>query len=177
MDIEGLLWQEGWTPTTDLEVTHMMNLLKEKEKEKDKIVTTAKEEIKYLEEVGAEAESKYDRVRSRIEYLLGQYIENEVDEADKKVTATQIKYKIARGEIVVSKPSKELLKPSKDDEAMLEVMYPNLFETVVNLKWAELKKRLEIANDGEVIDKETGKKVTSFVPVKEVPSSIKIKLK
>jgi hypothetical protein len=176
MDIQGLMWQEGWTPTTDTEVTQLLRLLGEKKKETDRIIQTAKDEITELEGIWKEVQDSYGKLEWKVNQLCQQYVLNEVDKDDRKETPTTIKYKIARGEIVINKESKSLVKPTteKDIQALKE-LYPDMFKVEPVLQWAELKKNLEINQEGKVIDKKSGK-VLESVPVVDVPQTVSIKL-
>lgn len=173
MELEQLMWQEGWTPTTDLEVSLLMKIIAEKEKDARKIVESADEEIDFLRRQQDEACRKFSSYQDRINYLLSNYVLNEVDEDDKKETKTQIKYALARGTIVVSKPIKKLEKPT--DEITIAEKFPEFVQQIPKLQWAELKKNLEIDENGQVIDKRTGQ-VVDGIPVSEAPQAVAIKL-
>ncbi|MGE6227599.1 host-nuclease inhibitor Gam family protein [Paenibacillus chitinolyticus] len=175
MNIETLLWQPGWVPTNDHEVTYLMKYLSSKKKETDRVVNSAKAEISDLELAWKEAQDSYDRMNDKITALLERYVVEEVDKEDKRETKTQIKYKLARGEIIVSKSRKKLEKPDMSDELLLSAAFPNFVVSETKFQWAEFKKDLELQDDGTVVHLPTGKSVS--VPVVESPVTTKINLK
>jgi hypothetical protein len=170
-----MMFQDGWTPTNDSEITALMKLLAEKQRETDKIVTTANMEIAELEAIGKEVQDSYNKLEHKINELCKAYVLNEVDKEDRKETPTTIKYKIARGEIVINKAKKTLLKPSEKDVKILQEQYPDFVKSDPIFQWGEFKKDLDINDEGQVINKKSGK-VVENVPVVDVPQTVSIKL-
>lgn len=175
MNVESMIWQEGWCPTTDSEVTQLLKYLSDKEKETSRVVNSAQEEIALLSKIGQDAQDKYDHLKSKITSLLERYVLEEVDKEDRKETKTTYKYKLARGEIVINKPSKKIEKPSVIDEITLSAEFPSFVKSEPVFKWGDFKKELELDDDGKVIYKKTGKVLTN-IPVVETPQVTKINL-
>jgi len=175
MNVEALIWQDGWVPTNDTEVSQILKYLSDKAKETRRVVSSAQEEIQMLSQVGEQAQESYNKLESRVAHLLERYVLEEVDEEDRKETKTTIKYKLARGEIVVNKASVKIEKPTEADEVCLSAEFPNFVKSEPKFQWGEFKKELELSEDGKVIFKPTGKEVSS-VPVVETPLKTSIKL-
>lgn len=171
MEIEAMIWQPGWKPTTDLEVSQLMRVLSEKIREVKRIVDSAKSEIMALESIGKEAEDKFAHLESKVLNLLGEYVMEEVDEDERKETKTQVKYKLARGEIIVNKPAFKIEKPK--DDADLKVKHPQFVKTEEVFQWGEFKKNLEVV-DGKVYHKKSGE-IFEDVVAMEVPQSVSVK--
>ncbi|WP_336786914.1 host-nuclease inhibitor Gam family protein [Paenibacillus sp. MMO-177] len=174
-NVESMIWQDGWVPTTDHEVTQIMRYLSERKKESSRIVKSAQTEIAELEQIGKEAQDSYNRLENKIAALLSHYVMNEVDEDDRKETKTQIKYKLARGEIVVTKATQKIEKPTEADEVLLSATFPGFVKSEPKFQWGDFKKELELQEDGTVVHTPTGKTVS--VPVVEAPQTTKVSLK
>lgn len=177
MNIESLLWQDGWVPTTDNEVSQMLKLLSDKSKEANRVINSAQTEIQQLQKIGEAEQEKITKLSSKITFLLERYVMEEVDEDDRKETETTYKYKLARGEIVVSKPAKVITKP--DAKVIAILMKVKDYKSFVApsdpvFKWADFKKELELDEDGTVTHKPTGNIVA--VPVVETPQTTKVNL-
>ena len=88
--------------------------------------------------------------------LLMEYFAALPDEAI-KTTKTLRKYKLPKGELVMKKQAPQIL---HDDEELLEWLDGNGMTELVAVKrsprWAEVKARLEIHEDGSPVDMETG---------------------
>jgi hypothetical protein len=175
MEIENVLWQEGWTPTTDYEVTQLLKYLSDKQKETDRVVESAKEEIEMLSRISKDATDKQNRVADRINYLCSRYVLDEVDEDDRRETKTMIKYRLARGEIVINKAVKKIKKPTPENETILTSKYPQFIKQEPKFQWSDFKETIELDEDGNVIDKSTGQ-IVEGVQVVETPQTVSIKL-
>jgi hypothetical protein len=172
MDINFLMLQPGWNPTTDAEVNEIIKELSLRCKERDRIVSTADTEIKILTEAKQEAVSNYEKFESLAKAKLEHYVLNEVSADDRRETKTLAKYKVARGEIIVTKPSIQMVKP---DDDILKNLYPAFVEAVpasTKFKWGDLKKNLSIDDTGKVVDNEG--KVVDCVTVAAVPAEVKV---
>lgn len=174
MEIENLIWVDDWRPTNDIEVSQMMKILKESEREKNRLLKNINDEIEILENKGKEVEDEHYKLSERINNLCQFYIKNEVLKEDLKETKTSLKYKLARGEIILKKPSKKIMKPTKEQETYLIKNYPEFKEEVINFKWGEFKKNLEINND-KIINKKTGELINGL-QIEETPEEINVKI-
>jgi len=172
LDISNNLWQPGWCPISDLEVTQIMKYLKQKRIESTKIVESAKQEIEMLEDIGKDSEDSLAKLEDRVGYLLKNYVLNETDETERKETDTQIKYKLARGSIVIKKSTFQPVEP--DDKNELMKLFPKFIKKEPKFMWGDFKKTLSI-EDGKV-KTVTGDDIASIVLAIEKPSTVQIKL-
>lgn len=175
MDISSMLFQEGWKPTNDIEVSQMLKYLSEKQKESGRVIKTARDEIVELEKIGKMAEDQYNSLEAKIGRLLMEYVLEEVDPEDRKETDTQLKYKVARGEIIIKKEKKDFNKLSDAETEVLSKKFPDFVKSEPKFQWGEFKKNLEITEEGKVIFKPTGE-VTADVPTVDTEKSVSIKL-
>jgi len=176
VEIESAIWQPDFKVTNDFEANQLIKYYKSLSKENNRLLKGIKEEIAYLEEQAKEQEGKTKAYMGKIEALLADYVQNEVDKDDRKETPTQIKYKLTRGDFVISKASKELVKPTPEDEMVLSAEYPQFSKSELKFQWGEFKKTLEISEYGKVVEKSTGKVVESMKTV-ETSATFSIKLK
>jgi hypothetical protein len=160
MDVEALIWQPGWKPTTDLEVSQIIRYLTQMRRETERIVNSAKAEMMALETIGKETEHKYITLEAKLLDLLGGYVMEEVDDDDRKETKNQVKYKLARGEIIISKPTFKIEKPKDDTD--LKLKHPQFVKKSIEVKHVKAYHK----KSGEVFED---------VTVMEVPRSISVK--
>lgn len=135
------------------------------------LATRQKQEIERRFRLKAD---KYENELSSIALTLQAYAEKQ----PVKETKTQKKYQLLSGDIIIKKPSADLV--AEDKQLLLESIRNTRYEyckqTKVELMWAQLKKALDFTSDGTIVDKETGEVVDlPGLSVQEKPGSVVIK--
>ena len=171
------MWDQDFRVTNDLEASQLIKTMEEEERESKRLLENVKQEIMMLEQAGDSIEEKYNKIKERVIFLLERYVEEEVLEEDIKETKTQKKYSLARGDVIVKKPVKKILKPNTEDEPPLMERYPQYVENKPILKWKDMKESFKINEDGSVVDKKTNKIIEGIKVIEEKPeTTIKLKL-
>lgn len=146
--------------------------LAEEDKERNRLITLAQEQIEDLEARIEEINHYYD---NRSKFLKG-HLQAYFTTVPHKQTKTQETYKLLSGSLVMKKQTSRI---NHNDEKLLSYLEENDGEIYIKLKksvdWAEFKKNLVI-QDGKVIDKELGTVMDNDVcSVEDVPASFDIK--
>lgn len=170
MPIEAQVWDTDWQPTSNWEVTQLLNLLRESRADTTRFVDAARAEIESLSNVAKDAEQKHENLTNRVQYILQRYLTEVVPPEERKETATTIKLKLPRGEIVVTKADREIVRPKDDSD--LQKAYPDFVKQTPSFEWGKFKKSLRIEGN-KVLDSE-GK--VAPVMVVDTPMTTVIKL-
>lgn len=171
MEISMTMWDEGFTVTNDLEAGQLIKALQESEKDLKRLTDNIKQEIQLLEAMGTEMNDKHSRLESRIKFLLERYVAEEVLKEDLKETATQMKYSLARGDIVVKKAINKLVKPDEAVEDSLIGLYPEFVKEKKTFNWGDFKKNIKITEEGKAVNKKTNKVIEGIQVVEEKPET------
>ena len=114
---------------------------------------------KQKEEITQKANNQVEKLQSKIDYLKNELFLMQ-DSLKMKETKTTKKKIFLDGELVIKKEKLDFL---KDDKSLLPALEKDKeFSTFIKkqevkkINWADLKKKLEITSDGEILVKETG---------------------
>ena len=140
-------------------------------------VDVAKQEIENLKKQIKEMEEKCDRSVQYLSGCLGKYLER--DEVPTKKTATQESVTLPAGKIVKKfaktefkmQNGKSVTDSKSDAELVKEVADINyeFIKTKQEVDWANLKKHLDVDDEGNVIYKDTGEFLESIVAQETLP--------
>ena len=140
-------------------------------------VDVAKQEIENLKKQIKEMEEKCDRSVQYLSGCLGKYLER--DEVPTKKTTTQESVTLPAGKIVKKfaktefkmQNGKSVTESKSDAELVKEVADINyeFIKTKQEVDWANLKKHLDVDDDGNVIYKDTGEFLESIVAQETLP--------
>lgn len=146
---------EKFVVDNDIKADWCIKKIKQKYEERDRLKAIAVTDIEVLNNKMIELDEKCERETGYFKYLLYDYYNSIADEK-KNETKTKIKYKLLNGSLVYKKPKSKLI---KDNEQLLEWLKKNdraeFIETKEDIKWADLKKNIDISTDMPVI-KDTG---------------------
>lgn len=158
---------EQFTIENDKMADWAIEQIKEKEEERDRLISLAQEKIKDLQDKIQEVTDKCEQSTAFLKMSLHSYFAN----VPHKKTKTQESYQLVSGKLVYKLPSTKI---NHDDEALIEWLSNTEYvETKKSLKWGEYKKNLQVT-DGKVIDTETGE-VVEACTIEEVPGKLEIK--
>lgn len=144
-----------------------LQAIAEHEKERDRLISLANDQINDLEMKIEEITRKCDNDTGYLKSCLYDYFTT----VKTKETKTQKSYKLLSGTLVFKKPS---VKINHNDEKLIAALDGTEYvETKKSLKWGEYKKNLGIEGD-VVIDLDTGE-VIEACTVEEVPGSFGVK--
>lgn len=148
--------------------------IRDREDERDRLITLAQEKIQELTTMIKDIEEKCDNDTKYLKSCLASYFETVKPSTD---TKTQKTYKLLSGSLVFKKPS---FKITHNDELLLGYLKNNDGADYIKVKetvdWAGFKKNLTVNDDGEVIDTELGVVLNPDVcGIEEVPASFDIK--
>lgn len=137
--------QTGFIIDTDLAADWALKKIAVARKERDRLISLAKEEIKMLESSIEQIESRCDNDTAYLENALAQYF----NKVDHKVTKTKESYKLLSGSLVLKKGT---VKTEYDDTELVDWLKKNGHKDLVTVtekpKWGEFKKTLNITPDG-----------------------------
>ena len=149
----------------------------EERKRTQYFVDVAKQEIENLKKQIKEMEEKCDRSVQYLSGCLGKYLERE--EVPTKKTTTQESVTLPAGKIIKKFAKTEFRMPngksvtdSKCDAKLVkEVTNINneFIKTKQEVDWANLKKHLDVDDEGNVIYKDTGEFLESIVAQETLP--------
>ena len=149
----------------------------EERKRTQYFVDVAKQEIENLKKQIKEMEEKCDRSVQYLSGCLGKYLERE--EVPTKKTTTQESVTLPAGKIIKKFAKTEFRMPngksvtdSKGDAKLVkEVTNINneFIKTKQEVDWANLKKHLDVDDEGNVIYKDTGEFLESIVAQETLP--------
>ena len=156
-----------------LNLDNLVEEIKEKQEEKARLEELYKAKLEQLE---ANYNMQIEKIDNAINYFKEQ-IRVQFETQPYKETKSQRKLKVLSGDIVIKKPGKKL---EADKNALLEWGKNNASEyieqkVIETFKWAEFKENLEITEDGQIVNTETGELVTEGVTVIDVPEEVIIK--
>lgn len=145
----------------------------ESEKERDRLITLAKDQIDDLNDRIEELKKKCENDTAYLKTCLIEYFNT----VQPKETKTQKTYKLLSGTLVFKKPS---FKITHNDEALIKYLKENDGSEYIKVKesidWAEFKKTLVVNENDEVIDSDLGTIIPAEAcAVEEVPASFNIK--
>ena len=146
--------------------------IKEEQKEHDRLVKLAKEEI---EELNNQIALLDKALESRTGYLKSKLYEY-FRTVEHKATKTQESYKLLSGSLVWKKPSQKLV-PDKDKllAYVKEHNMPEFVKVKEEVDWATYKKECEIL-DGKAVNVQTGELLPEdIITVENIPGSFDIK--
>ena len=149
----------------------------EERKRTQYFVDVAKKEIENLEKQIKDMEEKCERSVQYLSGCLGKYLER--DDVPTKKTTTQESITLPAGKIIKKFAKTEFRMPngksvtnSKGDEKLVkEVADINdeFIKTKQEVDWANLKKHLDVDDEGNVIYKDTGELLESIVAQETLP--------
>jgi hypothetical protein len=177
LDVGMVMWDQDFRVTNDIEASQILKALEESDRDSSRLVKNVREEIMVMEQLGKDIEDKHNRLKERVIFLLERYMAEEVLSEDIKETKTQKKYSLARGDIIVKKPTTKIEKPIGDEELKLIDLYPDYVESKPVLKWKDLKDSMKITEDGRVVNNRTNEVIEGVrVLVDAPPTQIKFRL-
>ena len=149
----------------------------EERKRTQYFIDVAKKEIENLEKQIKDMEEKCERSVQYLSGCLGKYLER--DDVPTKKTTTQESITLPAGKIIKKFAKTEFRMPngksvtnSKGDEKLVkEVADINdeFIKTKQEVDWANLKKHLDVDDEGNVIYKDTGELLESIVAQETLP--------
>lgn len=141
--------------------------IKEHEEASTRYIQAAKMRIDMLNQQIAEEGQRLENRTGGLKHALADYFEK----LPKKATKTQEKVVFPSGELVRKFPKIDF---ERDNEKLIKLLEGTSYvESKPNLKWADLKKDLEIVGDA-VINKQTGE-VVEGIAVIEKPATFEVK--
>ena len=144
----------------DLDAEAAIQDIRDIEEERNRLVETCTGRIEYYQAI---MKREIDRAAAEIarrECALQAYFQT----VKPNVTKTQATYRLPSGKL---RMKFEFQRMVPDAEALMRA-YPAFVERKPELRWGELKKRLDIA-DGKVVDTETGE-IVENVSLETVPA-------
>lgn len=162
--------EEGFRVDSDQKADWCVKKIKEEEKNTQRIIDLAEQEIERLTVRIAEEKAKLDQSTSYLKYQLYQFFRN----ASVKETKTQESYQLLSGKLVRKKPSQKMV---PDKERLIEMCEANNMPEFIKIKkdfdWASYKKECEIVG-GRVVNVQTGD-ILDCISVEDVPESFEVK--
>lgn len=156
-----------------LELENIVEEIKAKQQDKQNLIDLYNAKVAELK---ASLDSKTEQIDRDIHFLT-QTARAEFEALPSKETKTQRKIVLLSGEFVVKKPTKKI----EADKAILlkwgKENAPDYIDTnvVESFKWADFKKTLQITEDGQIINTETGEVIKDGVEVVDVPEEVIVK--
>ena len=149
----------------------------EERKRTQYFVDVAKKEIENLEKQIKDMEDKCERSVQYLSGCLGKYLER--DDVPTKKTATQESITLPAGKIIkrfakteFSMPNGKSVTNSKGDAKLVKEVADINYEfikTKQEVDWANLKRHLDVDDEGNVIYKDTGEFLESIVAQETLP--------
>ena len=149
----------------------------EERKRTQYFVDVAKQEIENLEKQIKDMEDKCERSVQYLSGCLGKYLER--DDVPTKKTKTQESITLPAGKIIkkfakteFSMPNGKNVKDCKGNAELVKEIADINYEfikTKQEVDWTNLKKHLEVTEDGNVIYKDTGEFLESIVAQETLP--------
>ncbi len=150
----------------------------EERKRTQYFIDVAKKEIENLEKQIKDMEDKCERSVQYLSGCLGKYLER--DDVPTKKTTTQESITLPAGKIIKKFAKTEFVMPngkgitnSKGDAKLVKEVADINYEfikTKQEVDWANLKKHLDVDDEGNVIYKDTGEFLESIVAQETLPS-------
>lgn len=145
---------------SDLDAEEAIQQIRDIEEERNRLVETCMGRIETYQAV---MKHEIDRAAERIARLEGA-LQCYFETVKPNVTKTQATYRLPTGKLKMKLAFQRMV---PDTEALMSE-YPAFVEQKPELRWGELKKRLDIAGDN-VVDTETGA-IVQGVSLETVPS-------
>lgn len=167
-------WHDDtFTVNTDGRAEWALEKLREIDDEHDRLKQLAEQKIADLQAIIVKLDEQQASRSSWLKWQLVSYYQT-IGLEHKSVAKTQRKYKLLSGEIIEKLPH---IKFERDEPKLLswtKTAHPEYVEVVEKLRWADLKKQLQVAGD-MVVDAD-GTIVEGVTPV-ETATEYEIKLK
>ena len=163
---------EGFVIDNDNKANWALKKIREATAEADRLKAIITAERDELAEKEKQINEKLDHETGYLKGLLYSYFET----VEHKATKTQESYKLLDGSLVYKIPTRKITKP--DDEALVAYLKqnaPELVKTVETPAWGEFKKALMVADDGTVVNSDTGE-VLDFIGIEETAGSFDVKV-
>jgi len=156
-----------------LNLENIVEEIKEKESEKVRLEELFNAKV---EELNNALKDKTNKIENEINYLK-QMARVQFESQPYKETKTQKKISLLSGDVVLKKATKKI---EGDKNILLDWGKTNASEyieqkIVESFRWADFKKNLQITDDGQVVNTETGELVTEGITVVDVPEEVIIK--
>ena len=152
--------------------------INDERKRTEYFVECAKNEINKLKEQIKEMEDKCERSTTFLSSCLGRYLERE--DVPKKITKTQESVTLPAGKIIKKLPKIEYIaldgksiSDSKGNANIIEEIKgldENLIITKEEVAWGDLKKKLIVDDDKNVMFKDTGEIIESIIAQETLPT-------
>ena len=163
---------EGFVIDNDNKANWALKKIREATAEADRLKAIITAERDELAEKERKINEKLDHDTSYLKGLLYGYFET----VEHKATKTQESYKLLDGSLVYKIPTRKIAKPDEDKlVAYLKTNAPELVKTVETAAWGDFKKTLALADDGTVVNTETGE-VLDFIGTEETAGSFDVKV-
>lgn len=159
--------QEGFVINDDQKAEWAIRAIKEEESESKRLIDLCNAQIDFYAQRIHQYEEDLERRTCFLKTQLADYFE----QAPKKATKTQETVTFPSGKLVRKFPRPEYVRDN--DKLIRELDGSDYVDLVPKLKWAALKKDLEIL-DGVVVNKTTGQVVESITVV-ERPATFEVK--
>ena len=151
--------EEGFIVDSDVKAEWALRKIRERAAERDRIVEASAE---IVETYHAAIKTEADRAAEEIAVLEGM-LQRYFETVEHSATKTQETYRLPTGKLKMKLAFQRMV---PDTEALMSE-YPAFVEHKPELRWGELKKRLDIAG-GKVVDTETGE-IVQGVSLETVP--------
>ena len=163
---------EGFVIDNDNKANWALKKIKEATAEADRLKAIITAERDELTEKEDRINEKLERDTGYLKALLYNYFET----VEHKATKTQESYKLLDGSLVYKIPTRKIAKPDEGRLiAYLKTNAPELVKTVETAAWGDFKKALAVADDGTVINVETGE-VLDFIGTEETAGTFDVKV-
>jgi len=151
--------EEAFVIDNDVKAEWALRKIRERTAERDRIVETSTE---IIESYKAVIKTEVDRAADELAVLEGM-LQRYFEAVEHSATKTQETYRLPTGKLKMKLASQRMV---PDTEALMAA-FPAFVEHKPDLRWGELKKRLDII-DGKAVDTETGE-IVDGVSVETVP--------
>ena len=159
-----------WSIEDDVTADWALEKILKEEKERDRLVALADEQIERLKQKKQEAIERCERSTEYLRYRLFEYM----SEVECRETKTQYSYRLNNGTMFLKKGRVKISIGDKEKLiARLEQTDPDYVKTKLDLDWAGYKKRLKLDGD-KIVDVATGEIVEEVI-AEAVPSEFQIR--
>lgn len=164
--------KDAWRIKDDVEADWVLDKLKDKQSEFQRIENTIETKIMQLTKALSDEEKRHDNETSFFKAKLQEYFQ----EVNPKETKTQKTHKLPSGVLKEKKESKVLKHDKEKLVGFLEKEYPEFVKVQKVPDWASFKKNLAIEGD-TIINKETGEVVEiEGLEIEVKPSEFKVEI-
>jgi hypothetical protein len=151
--------EEAFVIDNDVKAEWALRKIRERAAERDRIVETSTE---IIESYKAVIKTEVDRAADELAVLEGM-LQRDFEAVEPRATKTRQTYRLPTGKLKMKLAFQRMV---PDTEALMAA-FPAFVEHKPDLRWGELKKRLDII-DGKAVDTETGE-IVEGVSVETVP--------